>query len=248
MGAPSRARGCWSAAERLRDDAPVQRIAADGLIFDLDGVLIDSYDAVTGSINAALVEHGLQERPPEALRHYIGPPTFTAFAELTGEGEDSAAVEAIVATYRRHYAAVYMTATHAIDGVAPVLEALAERLALAIATSKSVLFTQPLLDELGLARYFAVIEAAAANDSGDDKTAIVGRALAALRARGCRSVAMVGDRSYDLIAARAHGLPAIGVTWGIGSAEELERAGASLLLHAPRELAALFGAEAPELP
>ena len=162
----------------------MERIAADGLIFDFDGVLIDSYDAVTGSINAALVEHGLAARPPQALRHYIGPPTFTAFAELTGEPEHSAAVEAIVATYRRHYAAVYMTATHAIEGVAPVLEALAARLELAIATSKSVLFTQPLLDELDLARHFAVVEAAAANDTSDDKTAIVGaRAGRPARAR-----------------------------------------------------------------
>jgi phosphoglycolate phosphatase len=226
----------------------VERIAADGLIFDLDGVLIDSYAAVTGSINAALVEHGLGPRPQQTLRHYIGPPTFTAFAELTGQPEGSAAVEAIVATYRRHYAAVYMTTTHAIEGVAPVLEALAARLELAIATSKSVLFTQPLLDELGLARHFAVVEAAAANDTSDDKTAIVGRALAALRARGASSVAVVGDRSYDVVAARAHGLPAIGVTWGIGSAEELEAAGASALLRAPSELAALFGAEAPDGP
>jgi phosphoglycolate phosphatase len=226
----------------------VQRIDADGLIFDLDGVVIDSYDAVTGSINAALVEHGLAARPAQALRHYIGPPTFTAFAELTGEPEDSAAVAAIVATYRRHYAAVYLAATQAIDGVAAVLEALAERLPLAIATSKSVLFTGPLLDELDLARYFAVVEAAAANDTSDDKTAIVGRALAALRALGCDSVAMVGDRSYDLVAARAHGLAAIGVTWGIGSAGELEAAGASVLLHAPRELGELFGAERPSGP
>jgi phosphoglycolate phosphatase len=226
----------------------VERIAADGLIFDLDGVLIDSYAAVTGSINAALVEHGLEPRPEETLRHYIGPPTFTSFAELTGEPAGSEAVEAIVDTYRRHYAAVYMTTTHAIEGVAPVLEALGAHMELAIATSKSVLFTQPLLDELGLARHFAVVEAADADDTSDDKTAIVGRALTALRARGATSVAMVGDRSYDIVAAREHGLPAIGVTWGIGSADELEQAGASVLVNEPGELAALFGAEAPGLP
>ena len=226
----------------------MERIAADGLIFDFDGVLIDSYAAVTGSINAALVEHGLAARRQETLRHYIGPPTFTSFAELTGEPAGSPAVEAIVDTYRRHYAGVYMTTTRAIEGVAPVLEALGAHMELAIATSKSVLFTRPLLDELGLARHFAVVEAADADDTSDDKTAIVGRALAALRARGASSVAMIGDRSYDIVAARAHGLPAVGVTWGIGSAEELESAGASVLLHAPDELASLFGAEALDGP
>ena len=34
---------------------------------------------------------------------------------------------------------------------------------------------------------------------------------------------MVGDRSFDMVAARAHGLRAVGVAWGIGSREELRR-------------------------
>ena len=37
---------------------------------------------------------------------------------------------------------------------------------------------------------------------------------------------MVGDRSFDVIGAHANGIPCIGVTWGIGSREELEQAGA----------------------
>jgi phosphoglycolate phosphatase len=49
---------------------------------------------------------------------------------------------------------------------------------------------------------------------------------------------MVGDRSFDILAARAHGLPSIGVTWGIGTAEELEDAGADRLIAAPAALPA----------
>jgi len=56
------------------------------------------------------------------------------------------------------------------------------------------------------------------------KAAIIARALTALAALGCHAAAMVGDRSFDVEAARAHGLLAIGVTWGIGSAAELEQA------------------------
>ncbi len=217
--------------------------ALDALIFDFDGVIVDSYSAVTGSINAALVEHGLAARPAAELRHYIGPPTFSAFRELTGAPEGSPQIDAIVATYRRHYAAIYLQQTSVIEGIVPVLESLRERLrGLALATSKSVLFTQPLLEALALERFFDDVQAAAANDASDDKAAIVGRALGALRARGCRCVAMVGDRSYDIEAARFHGLEAIGVTWGIGSAQELRDAGAQMLLEAPSELLDLAGA------
>jgi phosphoglycolate phosphatase len=51
---------------------------------------------------------------------------------------------------------------------------------------------------------------------------------------------MVGDRSFDVEAARAHGLLAIGVTWGIGSAAELTAAGADVLIGAPGELETLL--------
>jgi phosphoglycolate phosphatase len=48
---------------------------------------------------------------------------------------------------------------------------------------------------------------------------------------------MVGDRSFDVLAAHAHGIPAIGATWGIGGAEELTEAGADRIVAHPSELA-----------
>ncbi len=49
---------------------------------------------------------------------------------------------------------------------------------------------------------------------------------------------MVGDRHVDMEAARAHGLRAVGVTWGFGTAEELRAAGADVLVDTPAELPA----------
>lgn len=218
----------------------------DALIFDLDGVLIDSHAAVTGSISATLADHGLPRRPEAELRRFIGPPTFSAFSELAGPGAGRERIAALVADYRSRYAEVYLAQTTAIEGIVPALEALAARVPLAIATSKSVTFTAPLLEALDLARWFEVVEAAAPDDSDDDKTAIVGRALRALSRLGRRRPAMVGDRSFDIEAARAHGLLAVGVTWGIGSVAELEAAGADLLVGAPGDLPALLGAAGPQ--
>jgi phosphoglycolate phosphatase len=224
----------------LLHDVAVAERAPNAVIFDFDGVLVDSYEPVTGAINAALVEHGLPAREPAELRHFIGPPTFTAFSELTGEPPGSDAVTAIVETYRERYAAVYLTSTAVFEGVVEMLDALARRMPLALATSKSVLFAQPLLAALGLERYFAVVAAADADDTDDDKTAIVGRALEALD----RPVAvMVGDRSFDIVAARAHGLPAIGVSWGIGSVEELRAAGADAIVAQRGEMVVLLHGE-----
>ena len=47
---------------------------------------------------------------------------------------------------------------------------------------------------------------------------------------------MVGDRSFDIIGAHACSIPAIGVSWGIGSAEELTTSGAEVVVDVPSQL------------
>lgn len=216
--------------------------AAAAVVFDLDGVLVDSFAPVTASINAALRDHGVAPRPLEELRRYIGPPTYSAFAELLRRPLGSREVAAAVATYRRHYGDVYLVQTQLFDGVAPMLERLAARAALAIATSKSAEFAAPLLATLGIDRFFAAVAAAAPLDTDDDKAAIVARALGQL---GDVDAAMVGDRSFDMEAARAHGLRPVGVSWGIGSVAELEAAGAVAIADTPSELLALLVGDIP---
>ncbi|TML05804.1 MAG: hypothetical protein E6G41_09245 [Actinobacteria bacterium] len=51
---------------------------------------------------------------------------------------------------------------------------------------------------------------------------------------------VVGDRSFDVVAAHAHGIRAIGVLWGIGSESELRDAGADAIARSPAELVALL--------
>ena len=69
----------------------------------------------------------------------------------------------------------------------------------------------------------------------ESKTSTVGKALAALGATGGT---MVGDRHVDMEAAHAHGLRAVGVTWGFGTADELRDAGADVLVTTPADLPA----------
>ncbi|HEX4034617.1 MAG TPA: HAD hydrolase-like protein [Solirubrobacteraceae bacterium] len=208
------------------------------IVFDFDGVLADSLVPVTESIDAALGEHGFAQRGTEELRRFIGPPTYVAFSELLALPAHDPLVAEVVATYRRTYASVYLAQTSLYDGIAEMLEALAAGdEPLALATSKSVTFAQPLLDALGIAGSFAAVAAAAPNDAEDDKTAIVARALAQTRASGGT---MVGDRRFDVEAALAHGLRPLGVGWGIGSEQELRDAGAETVAATPAELLALL--------
>jgi phosphoglycolate phosphatase len=201
---------------------------ADAAIFDFDGVIIDSLPPVETAINGALLAHGFPPRSTAEVQRFIGPPALSAFAELTGAAEDSETVAAAVATYHDIYGRVYLEQTRLIDGMPELLRSLT--LPLALATSKAREFVAPLLEHFGIE--FAVVSAPAL---AEPKAETVARAQQALRAR---DPVVVGDRYYDVDAARACGLRVIGVTWGIGDRDELS--GADILVERPAELHALL--------
>ena len=53
----------------------------------------------------------------------------------------------------------------------------------------------------------------------------------------CGNAVMIGDRKFDILAGQANGMHTVGVTWGFGSRQELEAAGADLLVDEPCALA-----------
>ncbi len=203
---------------------------ADAAIFDFDGVIIDSVAPVETAINGALAANGYPPHTAEELARFIGPPTPTAFIELTGAAEDSQIVAACVRSYHEHFARVYLDQTRLIDGMAELLHGLA--LPLALATAKERKFVGPLLERFGLESAFEVV---CAPELAEPKAETVARANQAL---GVRDAVMVGDRVYDIDAARACGLRVIGVTWGIGDRDELRDA--DVIAERPAELRALL--------
>jgi phosphoglycolate phosphatase len=179
-------------------------------------------------MNAALAEHGLPEREHAELHPFLGPPlhrTFAALAADAGAGED--VVEGLVLSYRARYRA---TAVQESAAVMP----------LAVATSKSQALAEPLLEQLGLRQYFRAIHGPSLQARDESKSETIARALEGLP--HARRTAMVGDRKFDVVGARAHELPCVGVLWGIGSERELREAGAVVLVEEPADLPELFGA------
>jgi phosphoglycolate phosphatase len=208
------------------------------VIFDLDGVLVDSRHAITSCLNHALAACGHPTHPPEALYRFIGPPQATGFAELISAPADSAAVRACTKAYRACYAETSLANTTVFAGIPAALDVLGRDHRLAVATSKPGVFADSLLSGLGLRERFAAV-AGPAFDAHDSKTRTLAAALAALDSP---PAVMIGDRSFDMVAAQAHGLPGIGVAWGIGSRAELTEAGARTIVETPADLPAAVAA------
>jgi phosphoglycolate phosphatase len=204
------------------------------VIFDLDGVLVDSRAVFLSCVKHAFTKLGLPTRADEELLPYIGPPFAYAFGELLGVAHDAPIVTACIDGYRERYASASLTETTVAPGIPEALDALAGR-RMAVATSKPKAFAEPLLSAMGIRRHFEVVAGPDLSARAEDKTETLGRALHEL---GPTRAVMVGDRSFDIAAAHAHGLPAIGVTWGIGTPGELHDAGAERMIDRPRELAA----------
>jgi len=204
------------------------------VIFDLDGVLVDSRAAIGGAMNHALAANGFPARPLAELHRFIGPPLALGFAELTGQPLHSDAVVACVASYRERYAVSSLAETEVFPGIPEAVEALSRDHRLAVATSKARHLAEPLLAAVGLRERFDVVAGPGIDVHVEDKATTIAAALDAL---GAEPAVMVGDRSFDVVGAHANGLPAIGVTWGIGTAEEL--ADADRIVDAPAQLPAI---------
>jgi phosphoglycolate phosphatase len=203
------------------------------VLFDLDGTLVDSTPGIWASIRFAAAELGLPEPTPGQLRAMVGPPLQDGFAGAFGlTGDD---VDRAVAAYRAHYTAGAMFDADVYPAIPELLARLrADGATLAVATSKPESFAVQILEHIGLLPEFASVHGATLDGAVRHKDQVVGAALAA-HPDGERPV-LVGDRSHDVLGARAHGLLCIGAGWGPALPGELAAAGAAVVVATPAEV------------
>jgi phosphoglycolate phosphatase len=204
------------------------------VLFDLDGVLLDSRTAIVRCIQHGLRENGAPVPAAAALERWIGPPLIDAFAELAGP----ARADACLASYRERYVHSSLLETTVVPGALDALAAVAARVPVAVATSKPRAFAEPLCERLGLAPHLYAIAGPELDAPEEIKAVTVARALAALGLDPGAAAPLVGDRRHDAEAARANGIPCVGVLWGIGDEAELRAAGADPIVAEPAALPA----------
>ncbi len=202
------------------------------ILFDLDGTLTDSGEGIIRSTIYALNQLGI-EIPSEAqLRTVIGPPLNDSFARF---GVPQEQIAQAVEIYRSRYIPVGRFENHPYDGIPELLEKLRDDgHKLYVATSKPEWMSIEILEHFDLAKYFIRICGAATDFSRNTKEAVIEYLLDECGSQ--ENVVMIGDTVFDVLGAKEHGIPTIGVDWGYGLNEDMEKAGAVAIAYSVDQL------------
>lgn len=194
-----------------------------GVIFDLDGTLVDSFPGIRSSIIYAIRKQGHVIGDDIEMRSLIGPPMKVIFQKLLGFFDDDR-VNSTIEIYRKHYNKIGLYNSSAYELIREALVTLRTTgYDLYIATSKRQIFAEKLLKTVNLYEFFSVVQGTPADGTLDDKSDLL-RSLITSHALNEQKLVLVGDRQDDVKAAHANNILAIGVLWGYGSKQELDDA------------------------
>lgn len=197
------------------------------ILFDLDGTLTKPDLGITNSLKYAIKKLGGEPKTREQLLKFIGPPLIDSFKALGFDNEKS--LEGI-RFYRQYFAEKGIFENELYSGIPQLLNALQNQgKTLLLATSKPIFFAEKVLVHFGLEKYFTHCAGSELNGKNSKKHEVIALAKAGVRDFDESKAIMVGDREYDILGARMHGIDSIGVLYGYGNYEELSLANADYI-------------------
>lgn len=198
-----------------------------GILWDLDGTLLDTLQDLTDSTNFALAQHGLPKRSREEIRRFVG---NGAERLIVSAVEGRADPEAVLADFRRHYDAHCRDKTGPYAGIPAALEALGAHYPMAVVSNKPDSAVKQLA-----ARYFPGLYARGESSDCPRKPAadMVKKAMETLGVTRC---IYVGDSEVDIATAKNADVPCLSVLWGFRDREELMAAGGAHFCTDPAQL------------
>jgi len=203
------------------------------ILFDLDGTLSDPKVGICTCVQYALKEFGIDEPDIDKLEPFIGPPLRDSFKEFYGFSDEDA--EKATAKYRERFSTVGKFENELYPGIPELLKDLKKKgKTVAIASSKPTVFVEDILTHFEIRDYFDVVVGSELDGSRDSKEAVLEYTLQQMFPEGnieYDEVVMIGDRKFDIEAAHTLGVGNIGVSYGYGSKEELEEAGADKIVN-----------------
>ncbi len=205
------------------------------IFFDLDGTLTDPGEGITNSVAYALKKYGINIEDKKALYPFIGPPLIESFEKYYGFTHTQS--REAVDFYREYYAVKGIFENSVYEGIEELLKALTlAGKKIVLATSKPEKFAEQILEHFGLRKYFYFVAGANMDETRSTKAEVLEYALESVSIKDLKTAVMIGDRCFDMSAAKQVGIDRIGVLYGYGDKEELENAHAQHIAETPQRL------------
>ena len=203
-----------------------------GILFDLDGTLLDTLQDLADSVNHTLEAFGCPTRTVEELRSILGSgPRDLIRRSLPGKADDPD-LDTALAAYKAWYAEHSLIKTRPFDGILESLEELKKDYPIAVVSNKSDENVKTLCEKFFGPDIYALGE----TDDCPRKPApdMLYKAMAAIGVEKC---IYVGDTEVDSLVAKNAGVPCLTVLWGFRDEDFLVENGAEHFCRDPKDLA-----------
>lgn len=190
-----------------------------GILFDLDGTLLDSLEDLMDSVNYILSQYGAPTRTLDEIRTFVGNGARRLISLSLPENTDENTITAALKDYQAYYATHSQIKTKPYRGVIAALSKLAETYPIAIVSNKPDVAVKSLC-----ADYFPNIYALGEAAGCPRKPApdMVFKAMEVLDIEGC---VYVGDSEVDVLTAANANVPCLSVLWGFRDEATIREAG-----------------------
>ena len=187
-----------------------------GILWDLDGTLLDTLEDLMDGVNYALQEFGLPPRTYEEIRQFVGNGAANLISRaVEGRVDDKAVLD----TFKSYYNAHCQVKTKPYEGVLEALAQLGEKYPMAIVSNKPDSAVKPLCEQ-----YFPGIYALGER-AGCPRKPAADMVFAAMKDIGVETCLYVGDSEVDIATAKNAGVRCLSVLWGFRDKDVLIDAG-----------------------
>ncbi len=198
-----------------------------GILFDLDGTLLDTLEDLCDAVNHALATFSLPPRTLSEVRSFVGNGAALLISRAVAGRADE---NAVLAEFRTYYNAHCRVKTAPYRGIPEALDALAQKYPLAIVSNKPDSAVKSLCRD-----YFPHIFALGETPDHPRKPA-PDMVLHAMDAIGVEKCIYVGDSEVDVLTARNANVQVLSVLWGFRDRAEIEDAGGKYFCDDPAQL------------
>ena len=205
-----------------------------GILFDLDGTLLNSLEDLMDSTNYALAQYGCPARSLEEIRCFVGNGARRLIVQALPGKADDPDVDEVLATYQTYYATHARVKTGPYAGIPEALAEIQKKYPVAIVSNKPDKAVKILC-----ADFFPGIYALG-EDAGRPRKPAPDMVYKAMGEIGVEKCIYVGDSEVDAITANNAGVPCLSVLWGFRDRAEIEAEGGKHFCTDPKDMPAML--------